>query len=325
VNIADDRGQRVIRELAAQSDVLIENFKTGSLRRYGLDSASMLRLNPALIYCSVSAYGQDGPRAAEAGYDAMIQASAGLMSVTGDADGMPQKVGVAVSDIMAGMYAVTAILAALHARHRDGRGQHIDVPLFDTQLAWLANQGMNYLVGGKVPPRCGTGHPNIVPYQAFATSDGYLMLAVGNNRQFAACATCLDVPDLSGMPQFATNSDRVEHRDELVAVMARQFRTRPTAHWLQVLGEVHVPCGPVNDLAQAFADPQVEARQLLRFLPHALGTDIPTVANPVRFSQTATELRSAPPLLGEHTREVLCTVLGYADDEIDQLRDAGVI
>jgi len=324
-NLADPRGQAIVRALAAQSDVLIENYRVGALARFGLDAATLRAEFPALVYCSISAYGQSGPRSGEAGYDAMIQAAAGLMSVTGEADGPPVKVGVAVADVMAGMYAVTAILAALHERERSGEGQTIDVPLFDTQVAWLANQAMNYLVGGEVPARHGSGHPNIVPYQAFATADGYLMLAVGNDRQFRSCAACLGVDELADDPRFATNGARVANRDSLVSVLAERFAGAATDHWLRRLGEQGVPCGPINDLAQVFADRQVSARGLLAALPHALGVDAPVVTNPVRFSGEALRPRMAPPLLGQHTDEVLGDRLGYAPESIAELRAAGAI
>jgi len=325
VNIADAAGQQIVRELAARSDILIENFRVGSLRRFGLDAAALQGVNPGLIYCSISAYGQNGPRAGEAGYDAMIQASGGLMSITGEPDGPPQKVGVAVSDIMAGMYAVTAVLAALHARRETGVGQHIDVPLYDTQLAWLANQAMNYLVGGDVPVRHGTAHPNIVPYQAFRTRDGHLMLAVGNDRQFAACVDCLGIGELAEDARFAANRDRVLNRKDLVSRMENAFLQRPTAEWLALLGKRRIPCGPINDLAQAFAEPQVAARNLLQDLPHGLGGSVTAIANPVRFSDTPTELMHAAPLLGEHTAAVLGEFLGYSQARIDELTAAGTL
>ncbi|MFT5500449.1 MAG: crotonobetainyl-CoA:carnitine CoA-transferase CaiB-like acyl-CoA transferase, partial [Woeseiaceae bacterium] len=226
VNLASEQGQEIIRELASNSDVLLENFRVGTLQRFGLDYSSLQQVNPKLIYCSISAYGQTGSKSHLPGYDAMMQASAGLMSITGTADsegGSPQKVGVAISDIMAGMYAVTAILAALAARERDGEGQHVDLALYDSQVAWLANQNMNYLVGGQVPQRIGTAHPSIVPYQAFRTADAYLMLAVGNDAQFKACMSCLERPDLAEDVRFSTNASRVCHRDELVAMLAEEF------------------------------------------------------------------------------------------------------
>ncbi|MEQ8205215.1 MAG: CoA transferase [Woeseia sp.] len=325
VNIADVAGQQLIKELVDKSDVVLENFRVGSLVRYGLDAPTLLRAFPSLIYCSISAYGQDSQRAAEPGYDAMIQASAGLMSLTGDADGAPQKTGVAVADIMAGMYAVSGILAALHARERTGAGQHIDVPLFDSQVAWLANQAMNYLVGNEIPQRHGNAHPNIVPYQSFATADGYLMLAVGNDRQFAACAECLELGHLATDPRFSGNSGRVKYRDELVATIAGKLLTATTADWLRKFRERGVPSGPINDLAQVFADPHTVERGLVHALPHPLAGSVPSVANPVRFSATPTRMRSAPPLLGEHTDDVLQKTLGYSAEKIAALRAAGTI
>ena len=325
VDIKSPDGQAIVTDLAARSDILIENFRVGALRQYGLDDATLRERFPRLIYCSISAYGQDGPHAMEAGYDAMIQAAAGLMSITGERDGPPLKTGVAVADLMAGMYAVTAILAALHARDVSGAGQHIDVPLFDTQVAWLANQATNYLVSGTVPQRLGNAHPNIVPYQSFNTADGYLMLAVGNDRQFAACVKCLGIAELADDPRFSSNAKRVAHRDSLVDLLARQFSKRSTGDCLQLLTEAGVPCGPVNDLQQVFSSDQVKARKLLQTLSHPVAGDIPVVANPVRFSATPVSLHSAPPLLGQHTREVLEKELGFSVDRIDQLRRGGVV
>lgn len=328
VDIAQPSGQQIVRELAAKSDVLIENFRAGSLARYGLDQASLLEAFPNLIYCSITAYGQSGSRASEPGYDAMMQASAGLMSITGspgEEGGLPQKVGVAISDIMAGMYATTAILAALHAREKTGRGQFIDVPLYDSQVAWLANQGMNYLVSGEVPRRLGSGHPNLVPYQAFETSDGFLMLAVGNERQFRSCAECLGRAELADLPEFSTNAARVRYRRELVAILADCFRRRSTAEWLEKLRQQGVPAGAINDLDAVFSGPQVTEAQLVRHLRHPLSDSVPTIANPVRFSKTPVEYRAAPPLLGEHTVALLRDELGYTDAAIDELRKAGAI
>jgi crotonobetainyl-CoA:carnitine CoA-transferase CaiB-like acyl-CoA transferase len=328
IDLANPSGKCVVRELAAKSDVVIENFRVGTLARYGLDWATLGKLFPTLIYCSISAYGQTGPRAGEAGYDAMMQASAGLMSITGapdDEGGTPQKVGVAVSDIMAGMYAATAILAALQARHGTGRGQHIDVPLFDSQVAWLANQAMNYLVSAEVPQRLGTAHPNIVPYQAFATSDGFLMLAVGNDRQFRACVQCLGCAELAVDPRFATNAMRVDNRHALIGVLADRFRQRSTSDWLELLREQGIPAGPINDLAEVFSSAQARDARLVRQVPHPVSGQLPLVANPVRFSATPVEYRCAPPLLGQHTTTVLREELGYGDAEIAALHESGAI
>lgn len=327
-NLAHADGQQLIRDLVSKSDVVLENYRVGSLQRYGLDAESLRRLSPALIYCSISAYGQSGSRAGEAGYDAMIQASAGLMSITGDASesgGRPQKVGVAAADIMAGMYAVTAILAALLAREKNGQGQHIDVPLFDSQVAWLANQGMNYLVGGSVPRRYGTAHPNIVPYQAFETADDELMLAVGSDAQFERCVEVLGLASLAQDPRFDNNARRVENREALIALIARRLQDESAAHWLEQFRSYGVPAGPINDLAAVFSDAQVEEHQLVRFLEHASGGQVPTIANPVSFSETRVEYRSAPPVLGQHTHEVLRNELGYTPEKIAALQAAGAI
>ncbi|MCB1844290.1 MAG: CoA transferase, partial [Halioglobus sp.] len=325
VNMSNPAGQELIRELAAQSDILLENYRVGTLSRFGLDAPALLGVCPTLIYCSISAYGQDGPRSREPGYDAMMQASAGLMSLTGEPDGMPQKTGVAITDILTGMYAASAVLAALNARHRTGAGQHIDVPLFDTQVACLANQAMSYLVSNEVPPRYGNAHPSIVPYQAFETADGYLMLAVGNDRQFAACATGLGLAELANDTRFVHNRDRVSHREELVELLAAKILESPTSDWLKKFAELGVPSGPINDLSQVFSHPQIAERGLLQFLSHPVAGKTPVVANPVRFSSTPASLRSAPPLLGEHTDEILLNTLGYSAAKIVALRAEGTI
>ena len=328
VNLAHPLGQELIRKLVTRSDVLLENYKVGSLQRYGLDATTLCELNPTLIYCSISAYGQSGSRSGEPGYDAMIQAAGGLMSITGESDaegGRPTKVGVAIADIMAGMYAASAVLAALVAREQSGRGQHIDVPLFDSQVAWLANQNMNYLLTGTPPDRRGTAHPNIVPYQAFQTADGYLMLAVGNDSQFANCCASLGCPEVAEDPRYSTNSARIENRDALVQIIAERLTGETTAYWLGQFASLHIPAGPINNLAQVFSDPMVAERRIVRSLDHALAGEVPTVANPVRFSDTPVEYKLAPPVLGQHTAEVLKDDLGYSDKEIARLYDSGAI
>ena len=328
VNLAHPLGQELIRKLVARSDVLLENYKVGSLRRYGLDATTLCELNPTLIYCSISAYGQSGSKSAEPGYDAMIQAAGGLMSITGESDadgGRPTKVGVAIADIMAGMYASTAVLAALVAREQSGRGQHIDVPLFDSQVAWLANQSMNYLLTGTPPDRRGTAHPNIVPYQAFQTADGYLMLAVGNDSQFANCCASLGCPEIAEDPRYSANSARIENRDELIQIIAERLTKETTAYWLDQFASLHIPAGPINNLAQVFSDPVVAERRIVRKLDHLLAGEVPTVANPVRFSNTPVEYKLAAPVLGQHTAEVLKDDLGYSDKEIARLYDSGAI
>jgi crotonobetainyl-CoA:carnitine CoA-transferase CaiB-like acyl-CoA transferase len=258
----------------------------------------------------------------------MIQAAGGLMRITGESDangGRPTKVGVAIADIMAGMYATTAVLAALAAREENGRGQYIDVPLFDSQIAWLANQNMNYLLTGKSPGRLGSAHPNIVPYQAFPTADGYLMLAVGNDRQFADCCDLLDCPEIAKSSKFSVNSARIENRDELVEIIAERLKEKATAFWLDRFASRHIPAGPINDLAEAFSDPLVAERRLVRKLEHPLAGEVPTVSNPVRFSETPVEYECAAPLLGQHTVDVLKDILDYSDDEIAKLYDSGAI
>jgi crotonobetainyl-CoA:carnitine CoA-transferase CaiB-like acyl-CoA transferase len=328
INLAVRGGQSVVRELASQADILVENFKVGTLARYGLDPADLMAANPRLIVCSISAFGLTGSRAGEPGYDAMIQASGGLMSITGpegDDGAGPQKVGVAIADIMAGMYAATAILAALRVREKTGVGQLIDVPLYDSQVAWLANQSMNYLVSGQVPERLGTAHPNLVPYQAFRTSDGSVMLAVGNDRQFRACMTCIGCSDLGEDPRYASNSARVENRASLVALIEERLVCERTSHWLELFAKEGVPAGPINDLAEVLTNQHARERGIVRTLDNAAGDAVPIVSNPVAFSQTPVSYEKAPPLLGEHTDEVLQEWLGYSAELISELRKDSAI
>ncbi len=322
-------GQRLLRSLAMRADVLVENYKVGKLGEYRLDYEALRRVNPRLIYCSISAFGQDGPAAQEPGYDAMIQAMSGLMSVTGVPDGEPGagpvKVGVAVSDLITGLYAVTAITAALHERESSGRGQFIDLALLDTQVAALANQTLNYLVTGKAPLRRGTAHPNIVPYQAFATRDGHLMLAIGNDRQFEAFCRAAGRTGLAKDPRYQTNAGRVEHRAALIPQIERLCGLKTTKSWLKTLASARVPCGPINDLAQVFEEPQVQHRKLRFDLPGPGGGSTPQVRNPVIFSRTKLQYRDPPPLLGQHTDQVLSDELGLTAAEILSLRSDGAI
>lgn len=328
VNLALEGGQDIIRDFARHSDVVLENYKVGTLARHGLGPDDLLAINPQLIVCSISAFGQRGSRASEPGYDAMIQASAGLMSITGpagaDSSG-PQKVGVAISDIMAGMYATTAVLAALNARTQTGKGQHIDVPLYDSQVAWLANQNMNYLIGGKNPERMGTAHPNLVPYQVFPTRDGNLMLAVGNDSQFENCCDVLGIAEFAADKRFKRMRDRIRNREALVSILQSRFVERDSEEWLSALKNRGVPAGPVNDIAEVLSNSHAKDRQLVRQMRNSQGSEIPIVANPVDFSDTPVRYASAPPLLGEHTNEVLCEWLGYSDAKIDSLRKAAAI
>ena len=329
IDFTGARGQALIRDLARASDIVVENYRVGGLARYGLDYASLKEVNPKLVYCSITGFGQTGPYAKRAGYDAAIQAMGGLMSITGEPEGspggVPQKVGVAATDLMTGMYAVSAILAALRHAERHGEGQHIDLALLDTQVAWLANQASNYLVGGEVPPRYGTGHPNIVPYQVFPTADGWFMLAVGNDAQFARFCAVLGEPELAADPRYATNAERVASRDELVPYLSQRLTSRTSAQWLTELEKVTVPCAPVNRIDQVFDDPQVRARGLRIEMPHPTAGHVPGVANPVRFSATPVDHGHAAPGLGEHTGAVLGELLGLDAAQLSDLNDRGVI
>jgi crotonobetainyl-CoA:carnitine CoA-transferase CaiB-like acyl-CoA transferase len=325
IDMATDDGQRLIRELAAGSDVLIENFKVGGLRKYALDHESLRATNPRLVYCSITGFGQDGPYAARAGYDFMIQAMGGIMSVTGEADGQPMKIGVALADVLTGLYAANAIQAALIHQRATGQGQHIDMALLDVQVASLANQAMNYLATGSSPVRCGNSHPNIVPYQAFATADGHIILAIGNDAQFQRFCALGGRAELAADERYAKNSHRVRHRDELVPVVAGIMLQRSSAEWLQALNERGIPCGPINSIDQVFADPQVQHRGLKLDLAHPLAGSVPSVANPIRLSGTPIDSDRAPPLLGQHTDEVLARVLELEPEEIARLRADAVI
>ena len=325
LNIAVPRGQAVVRDLAARSDVLIENYKHGDLARYGLAYEDLRKVNPKLVYCSLTGFGQTGPYRERPGYDFMIQGMGGMMSVTGEPDGAPQRAGVPVADIITGMYASIAICAALAHRAETGTGQHLDLALLDSQIALLAYQNTNYFATGKPPTRIGNLHPNIVPYQPFRTSDGDVIIACGNDnlyRKFCAAAGCAGLAD---DPRFATNGKRVENRAELTRLLAEVFRKRSTREWVELLEVAGVPNGPINDIAQVFEEPQVEARGVRMELPHSAGAMLPMVASPMRFSATPLEYRRAPPLLGEHTEEVLRGLLGKSEAEIAALRAEQVI
>lgn len=332
VDIARPEGQALIRRLVQRSDVFVENFKVGDMARYGLDSASLLALNPRLVYCSITGFGQTGPYRDRAGYDYAVQGMGGLMSVTGPSrqeiaddapGGGPQKVGVAVADLFTGMYAATSILAALRHRDLTGQGQAIDMALLDTQVAMLANLGANYLATGVAPQRAGNAHQNIVPYQVFEVADGHMILAVGNDTQFAKYCEVAGQPELARDPRFARNADRVRHRAVLVPMLAEVMRTRTRADWLSALEAAKVPCGPINDLADVFADPQVQARGMTVEMPHPLADRVRLVASPMKFSATPVQYRRPPPLLGEHTDEVLAEA-GLMAEERAALRAAGV-
>ena len=329
IDFTKPEGQRLVRELAAKSDILIENFKVGGLEAYGLDYASLKEVNPQLIYCSITGFGQTGPYAKRAGYDFMIQGLGGLMSLTGRPEGEegagPVKVGVALTDILTGLYATVAILAALAHRQHDGGGQHIDMALLDVQVACLANQAMNYLTTGVSPKRLGNAHPNIVPYQDFPTADGDFILTVGNDSQFRKFAEVAGQPGWADDPRFASNKQRVANRAVLVPLIRQATVFKTTAQWVEQLEAVGVPCGPINELAQVFADPQVQARGLAFDLPHALAGLVPQVGSPIRLSETPVEYRRAPPLLGEHTQEVLARGRGVTTVDLELLRQSGVL
>jgi crotonobetainyl-CoA:carnitine CoA-transferase CaiB-like acyl-CoA transferase len=328
VDIAHPEGQALIRRLVAQCDVFIENFKVGDMARYGLDAATLRATQPGLVYCSITGFGQTGPYRERAGYDYAIQGIGGLMSVTGERDdlpgGGPQKVGVAVADLFTGMYATVAILAALRHRDATGEGQHVDMALLDTQVAMLANLGANYLATGTPPRRAGNAHQNIVPYQVFETSDGHLILAVGNDGQFAKFCEIGGVPQFAADPRFARNADRVRNRTVLVPLLAEILRTRTKADWLAALEAAKVPCGAINNLEEVFADPHVLARNMTVSMPHPESDALRLVASPMKFSGTPVQYRRPPPLLGEHTGEVL-EELGWSPEDIGALRDKGVL
>ena len=326
IDIAKPAGQRLARRLIAGCDVMVENFKVGDMARYGLAYDDLKGEFPRLIYCSISGFGQTGPYAPRAGYDFLAQGLGGIMSITGEADRPPMKVGVAIADIMCGMYAAVAILAALHHRDRSGEGQYIDLGLLDTQVAWLANIGLNYLTGGAVPQRLGNEHPNIVPYSVVPAADGFFILAVGNDGQFVKFCQFAGAPELAGDPRFVTNDARVRNRDELYRLLPALTRAKPQAAWVDGLAKLGVPCGPVNDIGQVFADPQVQARGMQIALPHPLagkGT-VDLIGNPLRLSATPVAYRRAPPTLGQHTDEVL-RELGLEEAELATLRAEGAI
>ncbi|MGF0338065.1 CaiB/BaiF CoA transferase family protein [Ectopseudomonas toyotomiensis] len=329
LDFTQPEGQRLVRELVAQCDVLLENFKVGGLAAYGLDYESLKAINPRLIYCSITGFGQSGPYAKRAGYDFMIQGLGGLMSLTGREEGEegagPMKVGVALTDILTGLYATVGVLAALNQREQSGLGQHIDVALLDVQVACLANQAMNYLATGVSPKRLGNAHPNIVPYQDFPSADGNFILAVGNDGQFRKFCEVAGIANLADDPRFVTNKARVAHRAELIPLLRQATVFKTTAQWIEQLEKAGVPCGPINDLQQVFADPQVQARGLRLDLPNALGSSTPQVASPLRLSATPVAYRSAPPLLGQHTDNLLQKLLGMSETQIAELREAGVI
>lgn len=328
VSLEKPEGQEIVKRLVRETDIVLENYKFGTLARYGLDEASLRKINPRLIYCSVTGFGQTGPRRDQPAYDFLIQAMGGLMSVTGEKDGRPgggpQKVGVPIVDLMTGMYTAVSVLAALARREQTGLGEVIDIAMLDVQVASLANQAMNYLVSGQVPRRNGNAHPNIQPQDVYACADGEVILVVGNDGQFAKLCAVLGEPKWGLDERFATNAQRVNHIDELSSMLRQRLSGWAREDLLASLDAAGVPCGPINSVADVFKDPQVQAREMLKYLPHSSGLDVPQVGSPMRFGGAALPMRSAPPLLGEHSDAILAE-LGYGHDEVLALREKGVV
>jgi crotonobetainyl-CoA:carnitine CoA-transferase CaiB-like acyl-CoA transferase len=323
LDFTTDAGREVVLALAARADIVVENYKVGGLKKYGLDYASLKQINPRLIYCSITGFGQTGPYATRPGYDYIIQGMGGLMSITGEHDdlpgGGPQKAGVAVSDLMTGMYASVAILAALNERHSSGLGQYIDMALLDCQVAMLANQNLNYMTSGQVPKRAGNAHQNLVPYQVFEVEDGHLILAVGNDTQFASFCRLINMPELVEDERYRKNAGRVVNRDSLIPLLASVMKTRKRDTWLADLEASNIPAGPINTIDQVYADPQVIARQMKLELPHPAAGATPMTASPMRFSDTPIQYRNAPPMLGQHSEDILREELGWSDEQIATL------
>ncbi|WP_149535670.1 CaiB/BaiF CoA transferase family protein [Siccirubricoccus phaeus] len=325
LDIAKPEGQAVILKLLESCDILVENFKVGALAKYGLGYEQLAAKFPRLIYCSITGFGQTGPYAPRPGYDALIQAMGGVMSLTGEPKGSPQKVGVPVADLFAGLYGCIGILAAVNHRHATGEGQQIDIGMLDTHVAWLANQGMNYLATGENPPRLGNQHPNIAPYQEFPTKDGYIILAVGNDPTFERFCKAFGQEHLLSDPRFASNPVRVQNRDLVTETLTPVMKSKTTAEWITALEAQKIGCGPINTLKDVFADPHVQARNMVVDMPHASGETVQVIANPVKLSRTPPSYRSAAPVLGQHTQEVLGEVLGMSEAEIAGLKEKGIL
>ena len=329
LDLSKPEGQAIAREIAAKSAVLIENYKVGTLKRYGLGYDDLKKSNPGLVYCSVTGFGQDGPYAPRPGYDFIFQGMGGLMSITGERDGQPgagpQKVGIAITDVLTGMYASVAILAALTHRERTGEGQYIDCALLDTIVAFNANQIVSYFCSGRIPIRYGNAHAQVVPYEVFPTSDGHIILAIGNDGQFKRFCEIAGCAELADEPRFKTNSQRIVHRAELIPLIAEVMRTRSKQEWIAVLEEATVPCGPINNMKEVFEDPQVKHRELRVDIPHPSGGVAPVVASPMRLSATPVEYRIAPPLLGQHNDDIYRRLLGKSEAELARLKSAGIV
>ena len=325
LDIAKPEGQAIIHKLLEHCDILVENFKVGALAKYGLGYEQLAKTHPRLIYCSITGFGQTGPYAPRPGYDALIQAMGGVMSLTGEPNGSPQKVGVPVADLFAGLYGCIGILAAANHRNSTGQGQQIDIGMLDTHVAWLANQGMNYLATGENPARLGNQHPNIAPYQEFPTKDGYLILAVGNDPTFERFCKAFGQEALLADPRFATNPIRVQNRQLVTDTLTPVMKSKTTAEWIDALEALKIGCGPINTLEQVFADPHVQAREMVVEMAHGSGETVKVIANPVKLSATPPSYRSAPPVLGEHTNAVLSDVLKMSAAEIAALKDKGIL
>jgi crotonobetainyl-CoA:carnitine CoA-transferase CaiB-like acyl-CoA transferase len=325
LDIAKPEGQAIIHKLLEHCDILVENFKVGALAKYGLGYEQLAKTHPRLIYCSITGFGQTGPYAPRPGYDALIQAMGGVMSLTGEPNGSPQKVGVPVADLFAGLYGCIGILAAVNHRNSTGQGQQIDIGMLDTHVAWLANQGMNYLATGENPARLGNQHPNIAPYQEFPTKDGYLILAVGNDPTFERFCKAFGQEALLADPRFATNPIRVQNRQLVTDTLTPVMKSKTTAEWIDALEALKIGCGPINTLEQVFADPHVQAREMVVEMAHGSGETVKVIANPVKLSATPPSYRSAPPVLGEHTEDVLASVLKMSTSDIAALREKGIL
>jgi crotonobetainyl-CoA:carnitine CoA-transferase CaiB-like acyl-CoA transferase len=325
LDIAKPEGQAIIHKLLEHCDILVENFKVGALAKYGLGYEQLAKTHPRLIYCSITGFGQTGPYAPRPGYDALIQAMGGVMSLTGEPNGSPQKVGVPVADLFAGLYGCIGILAAVNHRNSTGQGQQIDIGMLDTHVAWLANQGMNYLATGENPVRLGNQHPNIAPYQEFPTKDGYLILAVGNDPTFERFCKAFGQEALLADPRFATNPIRVQNRQLVTDTLTPVMKSKTTAEWIDALEALKIGCGPINTLEQVFADPHVQAREMVVEMAHGSGETVKVIANPVKLSATPPSYRSPPPVLGEHTEDVLASVLKMSTSDIAALREKGIL
>ena len=325
LDIAKPEGQAIIHNLLEHCDILVENFKVGALAKYGLGYEQLAKTHPRLIYCSITGFGQTGPYAPRPGYDALIQAMGGVMSLTGEPNGSPQKVGVPVADLFAGLYGCIGILAAVNHRNSTGQGQQIDIGMLDTHVAWLANQGMNYLATGENPPRLGNQHPNIAPYQEFPTKDGYIILAVGNDPTFERFCKAFGQEALLADPRFATNPIRVQNRQLVTDTLTPVMKSKTTAEWIDALEALKIGCGPINTLEQVFADPHVQAREMVVEMAHGSGETVKVIANPVKLSATPPSYRSAPPVLGEHTQDVLTSVLKMSAADIATLKEKGIV